>query len=525
VAAPGAANGARPEPVRPRRRSAPLLLALLVVAASASAHAAAAPDPQRESPPPPTLAELARLVAEQRAVIEAQKAELAAQQERLAGQDVRLAELERKLEEASALALATSNEVAELEARPPEATVVAAVEARLAEMEKTVQRVPEMAVENIQGEFPRSFRIPGTDAALRIGGLVRMVYVDSLDPIGSDDRFVTSSIPIAGSEEAGKTSRVEFSVIPSRFNLDLRTPTGVGHMRAFLEADFAGNGDQLRLRHAFGQWHGWLLGQTWSTFSDPEAEPDGIDFEGLNAISLFRQPQIRWTHPVGVRRQISVALEEARPDLAGATGVNQIPDLVLRWRWDPETSPARAGLLGQGSHIQTALVFRQLRGELEAQGGGERSTLATEGYGINVSGVMRVPWTRESDRIRFAWNAGRGIGRYISDLNSAGGQDAVYDPATGELVPLDVAAAYFGFEHWWSDTLRSTITGGFVWVDNPDFEAPESLRRTERYSLNLAWSPIARLDLVAELLWGRRVNRDGRSGEAGQIQLGSTFRF
>ncbi len=38
-----------------------------------------------------------------------------------------------------------------------------------------------------------------------------------------------------------------------------------------------------------------MIGQTWSTFADPEAEPDGIDFEGLNAIA-FRQPQMRYTH-------------------------------------------------------------------------------------------------------------------------------------------------------------------------------------------------------------------------------------
>ena len=299
-----------------------------------------------------------------------------------------------------------------------------------------------MAVENLRGEFPGSFKIPGSDAALRIGGRVRMTYVNSFDAIGSDDRFVTSSIPIEGSEEAGKTSRVEFSAGPSRLNFDLRTPTGVGYMRAFIEGDFAGDRDYFRLRHAFGQWGGWLLGQAWSTFSDPEAEPDGIDFEGLNAISMARQPQIRWTRPIAERLSFATALEEANPELTGAEGVNQIPDLVLRLRWDPERAPFQFGLLREGSHIQAAILVRQLRGETEDPDGEPRQTLSTTGYGINLSGVMPSKFGPEKDRVRWAWNLGKGIGRYISDLNAVGGQDAVFDAERAELEALPVAATY-----------------------------------------------------------------------------------
>ena len=461
--------------------------------------------------PPATIEELARLVEEQRKLIEAQ--------------GKRLAELEKRLEEASALALSTSNEVKEIQLQPIDASVAEAVEARLAEVEQTVQRVPELAVENLRGEFPGSFKIPGSDAALRIGGRVRMTYVNSFDAIGSDDRFVTSSIPIEGSEEAGKTSRVEFSAGPSRLNFDLRTPTGVGYMRAFIEGDFAGDQDYFRLRHAFGQWRGWLFGQAWSTFSDPEAEPDGIDFEGLNAISMARQPQIRWTRPFAERLSFAAALEEANPELTGAEGVNQVPDLVLRLRWDPERAPFQFGLLREGSHIQAALLVRQLRGETEGLDGEPRQTLSTTGYGLNLSGVMPSKFGPEADRVRWAWNVGKGIGRYISDLNAVGGQDAVFETELGELEALSVGAAYVAYEHWWRPRVRSTLTTGFVWVRNLDSQTPDSLKRTERYSLNLAWSPIPRLDLIAEYLWGRRINLDDQSGSAGQLQIGSTFRF
>ena len=83
---------------------------------------------------------------------------------------------------------------------------------------------------------------------------MRTTGVATLGPLGTEDRFVTSSIPVEGSQEAGKQSRFVLTAIPSRFNLDLRTPTGVGAMRAFIEGDFAGQSRVFRLRHAYGQW-------------------------------------------------------------------------------------------------------------------------------------------------------------------------------------------------------------------------------------------------------------------------------
>ncbi len=119
-------------------------------------------------------------------------------------------------------------------------------------------------------------------------------------------------------------------------------------MRTFIESDFAGSGRTMRLRHAFLQTNRFLVGQTWSTFSDPEAEPIGIDFEGLNAISLFRQPQFRWTPTIRSRYQLALAVENPAPDLTGAQGVNFTPDFIARLRWEPD-HPRE--LLARTAHI------------------------------------------------------------------------------------------------------------------------------------------------------------------------------
>src|SRR5262245_19579506 len=283
-------------------------------------------------------------------------------------------------------------------------------------------------------------------------------------------------------------------------------------MRAFIEGDFAASGNGLRLRHAYGQWRRVVFGQTWSTFADPEADPQGIDFEGLNAIILFRQAQVRWSFAPRDRIRIAVALEDPRPDLSGAQGVNQVPDVIARLRWEPSA----------GGHLQTAILLRQIRGAAPDR---PNDVVGDVGWGVTVSGRLRSPFFAARDQVMFQHNLGAGIGRYINDLSSAGGQDDVYDAVRHEMRVLPAYAGYVGYEHSWTERVRSAFSFGVVTVDNVEIQAADALHVTRRYSANLIWSPITRLDLVTELLWGIRINRDGGRGRASQTQIGATFRF
>jgi hypothetical protein len=378
------------------------------------------------------------------------------------------------------------------------------------------QRTPELPPDVVTaGDFPGSFTIPGSDAALKIGGLVRVNWVSTNNAlIGVDDRFVTSAIPVEGVTGGAGGARVDVIAGPSRFNFDLRTPTGVGQMRAFIEGDFAGANGTLRLRHAYGQWRRIIFGQTWSTYSDPEAEPAGIDFEGLNAIVLLRQPQARWTFAPGERTRVAVAFEDPRAELTGADSVSQVPDVVARFRFEPT----------RGGHVQVAGVLRQLRGQPLDQ---PTEIVGSTGYGLNVSGRIPIPALVPGtpDALLFQSNSGAGIGHYITDLSTLGGQDAIYNPQTRSLDVLNVFSGYVGYEHAWTQRLRSALTFGIVNVSNVETQPGDALHLTRRYSFNFMWSPIARMDLVTELLWGSRTNRDGKTGTAAQTQVGATFRF
>jgi hypothetical protein len=215
---------------------------------------------------------------------------------------------------------------------------------------------------------------------------------------------------------------------------------------------------------------------------------------------------------------MAMAVEDPAPSLTDAQGVNQSPDFVARLKWSPPNLP---GIAPRVEHVQTAILVRQLRGEVNNDPG---HVVATGGFGINVSGVLVPRWDQD-DRIRFATNNGYGVGRYITDLGSLGGQDAVYDVERNELRSLPVASAYFGYERKWRPGLLSTVTYGVVNVSTLDIQPGSALSSTQRGTINLTWSPFSRVDLVAEFLAGSRRNKDGQKGRASQIQLGSTFRF
>lgn len=447
------------------------------------------------------------------------------QQQQLEEQKKLIEQQQRQLEEMQQTLESVNRRLAELEAKTTGEQAPAALEARLKELETSVSTKPELPPDVVSaGDFPGSFRIPGSNAAMKIGGWVWASLVQTFDALGSDDRFLTYSIPIEGTPEAGKGERLSLWAGPSKFNFDVRTPTALGQMRAFIETDFGGENKTLRLRHAYGQYGGLIIGQTWSTFSDPDADHEDIDFEGLNAENVQRQAQARYTMPLREDLRLAMAIEYPTASITGGQAVNQVPDIVGRLvKRIPD------------GHLQAAVVLRQVRGELETSPNVVHTVPA---WGLSASGVVPLPKWNEKDRLIFQVNAGKGIARYINDLNSAGGQDAVFDPVTGKLTALFAWGTYVAYEHHWEfqpnipsmpflnfSNLRSSLIFGHVDVHNIDIQDPAAYDKTNRLSLNLLWSPIPRVDVGTQFIYGTRQNKDGAQGRARQLQLRARFFF
>ena len=364
-------------------------------------------------------------------------------------------------------------------------------------------------------DFVGAWRLPGTDAALRIGGYVKTDIVYNFDALEIPDRFIVGAIPVGDATESGLEAQSSITASQSRLNFDLREPTDVGILRAFIEGDFAGDDDTFRLRHAFGQWNRVLAGKTWSAFMDTDASPEEVDFEGLNGRINVRQAQVRLMPTRGREYGLELSLEDPNPQVQNGQGVTRTPDLVVVGRFDPNSR----------LHMKLGLIGRQIRAQADPGfGSGVSKAYA---WGATASGRLITPRFDERDNLMFQLNGGNGIGRYVNDLSSIGSYDGILDPADGDLELFDVLAGYVSWQHWWSGprSIRSNFTFGYVDVNNPGFVEGDAYKRTIRLSTNLFWTPTPRIDVGGEYLWGRRENEDGENGDATQIQLMARYRF
>lgn len=451
--------------------------------------------------------------------------ELAAQRQMLARQSRQIATLTQELDAVQTAPASRKNEIA-ISETPVAAVTLSTAAPTPATAQMTTASAKETATGNavaaaqaddpsrdVLKDFTGAWRLPGTDAALAIGGFVKTDVVYNFDPLQIKDRFIVGSIPVGITETTGDEAQSSVTADQSRLNFDLRQPTHYGIMRAFIEGDFAGDGETFRLRHAFGQWKRMLAGKTWTTFMDPDASPEEIDFEGLNGRINVRQAQIRFMPTFGEEYELQFAMEDPNPQIQNGSGVTRTPDLVVAGRFQPY----------ERVHTKLALIAREIRGQ--SNSGDVSKEFA---WGVSLSGSVSTPQLDRRDKVLFQLNHGNGIGRYVNDLSSIGNYDGIFVPDTGELQLFNVTAGYVSWQHWWPiNELRSNFTFGAVGVDNPGFldDDSDAYQRTLRVSSNLIWSPIPRIDIGGEYLWGQRENTNGDRGDATQLQFAVKYRF
>jgi hypothetical protein len=359
------------------------------------------------------------------------------------------------------------------------------------------------------------------------GGFIKMdaMVTDTSDgriADGSSGRlfYVPSTIPVGGAGADGGDPYADFHAQFSRFWLSADHVTAGGDkFKSYIEADFFGGGSNalvgnetstntyaVSLRQAYVSWNNWLAGQTWSNFMDVAALPDAVDFVGPTDGTVFvRQAQLRYTQgPWSVSVENPQTTVQGPPPNALAAGPrfnsgdNVAPDVTARWLTK-----------GDWGHFSVAGLLRQFKYLDETD----------TGAALSVSGKFNLG---ANDDIRYAVNAGSGIGRYLA---FGLGADVVAD-GTGEIRALDGYGGFVAWRHVFSPKVRTNLMYSAAHFDNDiAFTGFGVTERAHSFHANVIYSPFPKLDVGAELIFGQRFLEDEREGDLKRLHTHVKYNF
>lgn len=363
-------------------------------------------------------------------------------------------------------------------------------------------------------------------AKLEVYGFAQADYIQDFRRVNPawDDTLRPSRIPTTPGT-FGTDGQALISARQSRFGVMGDVPIQDKLLRTKFEFDMFGVGvdegqTTIRLRHAYGQWGHLLAGQTHSLFMDIDVFPNVIDYWGPSGMAFYRLPQVRWT-PIDGPTSFAVAIERSTDDIdAGQIRIvdselgsniqadEKLPDL---------SAQVRTG--GDWGHVQLGSLLRRVG--YETLGTGDNAPKGFQvGWGFDLSSAINY---QKKSKVLLSALYGQGIATYMND----GGTDLAPEGSPGNLsakaVPLLGIMLYV--DHYWTEKWSTTTGYSRTQVQNTSFQASDAFFKGEYASVNLLYAPDPKMLMGGELLWGRRTDNSGATGNDVRTQISFRYNF
>jgi hypothetical protein len=363
---------------------------------------------------------------------------------------------------------------------------------------------------------------PGKDSSgtqIKLYGLIILDATYDFQNLGKNDVFKPGDIPVHP-----QSSEPSFFMSPkqTRVGAMITRATPLGAIKGVLEVDFHNTADQsnglLRIRHAYVQWKGLTIGQTWSTFYDIESRPQTVDYQGPAASTFGRAPLIRYD--LAIKSHIwSIGLEDPVEEFTGKGTVQvkkqTVPDLAVAYKvyWNNRHSFLKLGLLGRQFTYQTQDTAE--------------NTIHTSnlyGWGAMVVGKWTLPGGKGEDNVKFELVTGSGIAHYLTGITGLG-LDAAVNIVTEKPYDIDLDGGFISYQHYWSDKFNSTAIAGAYRMDDKALAGNNGLHSGVYATANLFYTLVKPLAFGLEYQYGKRKNDNGWQGDAHRIQGAVIYSF
>ncbi|MBB3141379.1 DcaP family trimeric outer membrane transporter [Halomonas organivorans] len=353
-----------------------------------------------------------------------------------------------------------------------------------------------------------TFNIPGTNTDVAFGGYVKF---DALYDFDYDLGEITD--PLAAASEANATDgKTTFTAQETRLNFRTQTRFGDEMLKTYFEGHFAPD-NKFNLRHAYGEYNGFLAGQTWTNAMFFLGTPRILKLGGPIGYATGRPEQVRYTYQSGANT-FAVALENPESSISdlgpgGAADENtELPDLTMRYRYK-----RNFGISG---------VVRRFSTDSAVSGQDESAT----GYGVIAQAALPMG----STTLKGNMMVGSGLGGYLDYVPASGAKfrapDAYLD-ADGNLETVDLQSFGVSLDHHWNDAWMSSIGTSVVSQDLPD-DAPafQGMTDTVQFShVNLIWDVNSRMTVGLEYQYVDLEKISGDEVDASRLQASAQFHF
>jgi len=295
----------------------------------------------------------------------------------------------------------------------------------------------------------------------------------------------------------------------SRIGVTTMTPQGV---KINVEGDFRGSGGgSLRLRHAYGEYNGVLMGQTWSNFTSFVGNTATLDFDSMPGAAGYqaRTAQARYTSG-----PLSIALEEPNSsfvsDAANLAQKDALPALTARL----EDS---AG----GMSYSAAVLAHQVGYDT---GSDDESAV---GFATFVAAKMAL-----SDMITVQGSLSYtdGANSYLYRSGDNFGAASAYVDGSGDVETISGYGGTIGAGIDLGGGRSVNIGYGLVEVDWDDAEddgvaVADQSETNSAAMANYKWTPVQNVMMGVEYQFLKRENVNGDDGDANRILFAAQYNF
>ena len=355
----------------------------------------------------------------------------------------------------------------------------------------------------VKGDIDGSFRLPGSETSVRLYGYAEAHAVHDFGKKAPDDLFTNLMFQPTPSEAAADPSlaqkgKTSLTAETSRFGFETSTPSKYGTFNTKIEADFysygEGNRNRLRLRHAYGEYAGFLVGQTWSTFMDVDDLPETVDFNGPIGSPFSRRAMVRYTWgDAKAGYKFAFAAEDPHDQFGGGSSGERMPELVARF--DKTFDWGAVNVRG---------LFHEKRSFAEIK----------YGYGWGLGGSYKL-----TDKDTLMGQVAVVKGDFDQQYGSNGYS---IDPVTGAITMDRNLGVILGYAKSFNEQLRGNVAFGYNKANDP---AALGNKRLMQLHVGAIYSPFKNVEIGAEAIYGLRETYSDEKGKMGRIDLMGRYSF